>query len=128
MASDQCVIDSSVFVAFYRDVDSLHADALAIMRDISDATLVVYPYVIQETATVLAYAVGLPLAKQFLTDISESANVLIPVTNIQRDTQAFMSIKAKISFTDAALVALAKETGARLVTFDMQMLSLARKS
>lgn len=128
MASDQCVIDSSVFVAFYRDIDSLHADALAIMRDISDATLVVYPYVIQETATVLAYAVGLPLAKQFLTDISESANVLIPVTNIQRDTQAFMSIKAKISFTDAALVALAKETGARLVTFDMQMLSLARKS
>ena len=38
MAADRCVIDSSVFVAFYRDVDSLHTDALAVMRDASKFT------------------------------------------------------------------------------------------
>ena len=128
MASDRCVIDSSVFVAFYREVDSLHVDALAIMREIADATLVVHPYVIQETTTVLAYAVGLPLAKQFLIDIGASPNVFIPPVDMQREIQSFKNVKVKISFTDSALVALAKDLGARLITFDMQMLSLARKS
>lgn len=128
MASSRCVIDSSVFVAFYREVDSLHADALAIMREISDATLIVHPYVVQETTTVLAYAVGLPLAKQFLSDLEESPNVVIPPIDMQRDIQAFKNVKVRISFTDSTLVALAKDLGARLVTFDMQMLSLARKS
>ena len=123
MESNHCIVDSSLFVAFYRDVDALHADALRIMRELAESTLVVHPYVIQETATVLAYRCSVAVAKQFLTDIVDATNVVIPAVDVRYDIQHFMSIKTKISFTDIALIELARTTGARVVTFDRQILS-----
>lgn len=123
MESNHCIVDSSVFVAFYRDVDAQHEDALRIMRDLSESTLVVHPYVIQETATVLAYRVSLKVAKEFLADILSAANVVIPAVDARYDMNRFMDIKKKISFTDAALIELARSTGADLITLDRQVLA-----
>ncbi len=127
MESNRCIVDSSVFVAFYRDIDTLHNEALLIMKELSDSVLIVHPYVIQETVTVLTYGVGATVAKQFLVDIGGASNIIIPMVDIKHDIQLFMSIGMKISFTDVVLVGMAKEMGARLVTFDMQMISLAKK-
>lgn len=127
MASRHCVIDSSVFVAFYRDVDTLHREALQVMQELSSDILVVHPYVIQETVTVLTYGAGLPVAKKFLTDITTASNIIIPSLNIQRDIQLFSYSRAKLSFTDIALIGLAKEMGVPLITFDRQMLALSKK-
>jgi predicted nucleic acid-binding protein len=49
MESNHCIVDSSVFVAFYLEADSQHEDALRVMQDISECSLIVHPYVIQET-------------------------------------------------------------------------------
>ena len=127
MEPSRCVIDSSVFVAFYRDIDVLHADALRIMQRLSTATFIVHPYVIQETATVLAYGSGLSVAKQFLVDVTTASNITIPNLDIQRDIQLFLNSRAKLSFTDVALVGLAKEMGIPLITFDRKMLTLSKK-
>lgn len=127
MEPSRCVIDSSVFVAFYRDIDTLHTDALRVMQDLSGAVLVVHPYVIQETATVLAYGSGLLIAKQFLADITASSDIFIPTLDIQRDIRLFSNSSAKLSFTDLALIGLAKEMGIPLVTFDRKMLALSKK-
>ena len=128
MESSSCVVDSSLFVAFYRESDAFHADAMRIIRELLDTTLIVHPYVIQETVTVLAYGDGVALAKQFLSDISNASNVIIPAVDVQRDMRAFMTVAAKLSFTDIALIALARETGVHLITFDRQMLAQFKKS
>lgn len=127
MESSWCVIDSSVFVAFYRDIDAFHADALRIMRELSEAILVVHPYVIQETATVLAYGSGLPVAKRFLANITAASNIVIPATDIQNDIRLFLDFNSKLSFTDIALIGLAKEMSIPLITFDRKMLTLSKK-
>lgn len=119
-----CIIDSSVFVAFYRDVDSLHVEAERIMRELSGETLVVHPYVIQETATVLTYRCGIKIAHQFLADVIAADNIIIPAVDPRYDIDRFMEVDAKMSFTDIALIELARTTGARIITFDRQMLSL----
>lgn len=126
MASDHCIIDSSLFVAFYRDVDALHADALRVMGDLSNSVLIVHPYVIQETTTVLTYQCGLVVAKHFVSDLARSDNVIVPAVDARYDMQRFTDIKKRISFTDATLIELARTTGARIVTFDKQILSLSR--
>ncbi len=127
MESKHCIIDSSVFVAFYREVDSQHEDAMRIMQEISGLTLIVHPYVIQETATVLTYGCGAVVAKQFLSDIGNASNIIIPAIDIQHDMRLFMASGAKLSFTDVALIGLAKEMDTILVTFDKQMLKLIGK-
>lgn len=126
MESSQCIIDSSVFVAFYRDVDVLHADAERIMRELSEQTLIVHPYVIQETATVLTYRCDIAIAKRFLADIIAADNVVIPAVDPRYDIDRFMKTDVKISFTDIALIELSRTSGARVITFDQQMLALAR--
>jgi predicted nucleic acid-binding protein len=126
MATNHCIVDSSVFVAFYRDVDSQHSDALAVMKDLQDATLIVHPYVIQETATVLTYRVGLSIAKQFCADVLAANNVLIPAVDARYDSARFLDLYKRISFTDAALIELSRTTGARIVTFDAQMRAFTR--
>ena len=127
MEPSRFVIDSNIFVAFYSEGDSSHKDALDILRELDQKTLVVHPYVIQEVSTVLAYKLGQYAAVQFLKDLEKSANTVIPVVDIRADIKNFSAEKKKISFTDAVLVALAKSMNAGLVTFDRQMLASFKK-
>ena len=80
MEPDKFVVDSSVFVAFYHQGEHNHEMALEVLSSLKDKALIVHPYVVQETATVLTY-------------------------------------------TDSALLTLAKKQKAQLLTFDRQMLA-----
>jgi predicted nucleic acid-binding protein len=124
MESNQYVVDSSLFVAFYYEGDSYHTDAVDIMQTIDGADLIVHPYIIQETATVLTYKFGPKTAKNFLDDITNSKNIRISLVDVVSDIQSFLEIKKKVSFADSTLVSLAKRTGANLITFDKQMIAL----
>jgi|SRR3989344_6203126 len=127
MEFDTFVIDSSVFVAFYSANDTQHQNALRVLEEIAQNFLIVHPYVIQEVATVLAYRLGIATAKKFLNDITHATNVSIPYVDIEEDIAAFSSANKRISFTDTALIRLAKARNAKLITFDRQMLSLYAK-
>lgn len=98
------------------------------MDELSESILVVHPYVIQETTTVLAYQCGIAVAKHFLSDVGNATNVIIPAIDIRYDMRAFMSIKKKISFADATLIELSRATGAKVITFDRQILSSLKSS
>ena len=102
------VIDSNIFVAFYYQDDESHKQALEILKDLDDKLLIVHPYVIQETATVLAYKLGQAAAVQFLSDVKTAENILIPAVNVKEDIQSFIEVGKKLSFTDTALIALAQ--------------------
>ena len=96
------------------------------MTELWGRTLIVHPYVIQETVTVLTRKGGFDVAKRFLFDISASANVIIPAVNVHADIRVFLEAGLKISFTDMALISLAKQASAQLITFDRQMLDLLK--
>ena len=127
MESRPVVVDSSVFVALYCESDSQHAQAVSAMNDLKDAAIVVHPYVVQETATVLAYRFGAKLAKIFVADIKNAPNIHIPTVDLKRDIDHFTLQKKKMSFTDSALIGLAQSMNAILLTFDRQMLSSLKK-
>ena len=118
------VIDSCVFVAFYYEGDSSHAKALKIIERLDSEVRIVHPYIIQETATVLAYKLGVDLAIDFLDDVTNSPRIFIPFVDVYDDVSNFKRASKKMSFSDVTLVMLAKREHAQLVTFDKQMLSL----
>lgn len=122
--SNVFVIDSSVFVAFYYEGDSNHTEAVKIIEGLDSEIRIVHPYIIQETATVLAYKLGINPAVDFLEDVINSPRIFVPFVDIYDDISKFKRAGKKMSFSDVTLVMLAKRERAQLVTFDKQMLSL----
>lgn len=127
MESDRFILDSSVFVAFYYEDDSNHAEAMRVMSDLEHKLLIVHPYVVQEVITVLTYKAGNTLANEFISDIFENApDVLIPIVTTQSDAEFFKVLNKKISLTDATLINLSRTLHLPVVTFDRQMISLLK--
>lgn len=126
MEKSNLVIDSSVLIAVYHDDEDNHATAVDILEKSKAHTIILHPYVIQEVATVLTYRFGLDIAITFLSAVPNAENVFMPTVNTLGDIEYFKKLGKKISFTDSALIRLTKELGAELVTFDKQMMSLAK--
>ncbi|MEK7208151.1 MAG: type II toxin-antitoxin system VapC family toxin [Patescibacteria group bacterium] len=124
MESDFFVLDSSAVIAYYNTEDPHHSESLRISEAFSDKKAVLHPFVIQEVATAFAYRFGPAEAEQFFADIRGAASMLIPVVQVEKDIAFFEQVGKKMSFTDLALVRLAKEMRAPLFTFDKQILSL----
>ncbi|TSC57721.1 MAG: hypothetical protein Greene041679_265 [Parcubacteria group bacterium Greene0416_79] len=122
------IVDSSFLVAFYITNDSQHVVAVNTVRKLAgiEKTLVIHPYVIQEVATILTYRVGVALAISFLDDITVSERVIIPTVNTEQEIEFFRRIGRKMSFVDTALVNVARQMRAAVLTFDKQILSLLR--
>lgn len=62
---NKVVLDSSILVAFYIKTDSQHEKAEIILSEIADENLLIHPYVIQETVTVITYKSGFRLLINF---------------------------------------------------------------
>ena len=125
--NSRVVLDSSVILAFYSKTDHFHEEAVRIAEDLGQATSFLHPYVIQEVATLLTYRLGVEVAKEFFEDIQRSSNVIIPTVQVAGDIKYFLRINRKMSLTDIALLRLAEEMNATLLTFDRQLLALFRK-
>lgn len=126
MESKTFVVDSSVFIARYDELDTNHDNATLILRELSQALLIIHPYVVQEVVTVLTYKFGAAAGKQFIDDIRRSENILIPAVDINTDMEYFRSHSKKISFTDSSLINLSESLNASLLTFDKQMTRIAK--
>lgn len=126
MESSDCIIDSSVLIAAYREADSQHRKALKAMTDLAGRMHIIHPYVIQETVTALCRKHSFELAERFLEDVMSSANTIIAPVYVHTDIDAFRSARRRMAFTDIALIALADQIGAELLTFDEGMLALRK--
>lgn len=126
-SNNRCIIDSSVFVALYRPSDALHEEAKAVFTDIEECTLYVHPYVVQEVATVLCYTDGLIRAQLFLAALQESTNVILVGAQLSHEIPGFLALNKRISFTDATVLQLAVQLSGRLISFDKQMLRIAKR-
>jgi predicted nucleic acid-binding protein len=127
MVSSTVVVDSSVLVAFYLTDDSQHDNAVQVLSEVREMNMLLHPFVIQEVVTVLTYRSGVALAKNFVSDVQQADNVFITNLNVEADLSAFKKLRLKISLADIAVVSLASEQKAQLLTFDQQMLAAAKK-
>ena len=127
MGHNYVVLDSSVIIAFYSTIDTFHNQAVDLSFMLDEKTSVVHPYIIQETTTILTYRFGIEAGHLFLESIQRAENIFVPKIEIEKEINYFRWVNKKISFTDIALIRLAKEMGAPLLTFDKQILSLMKK-
>ena len=116
------VLDSSVLIAFYAKNDSMHAEAVVLIQDIGLARILLHPFVVQETVTVLTRKAGLDMARQFIDDIFKSENVQLIHHDIESELEVFKATGTKMSLTDIALANTAQIRDAVLVTFDKELM------
>lgn len=119
------VIDSSVLISFYAKNDSMHSEALTVIEDIGLAKILLHPFVVQETVTVLTRKAGLDMAHRFIDDILKSENVQLIYHDIENELEVFKATGSKMSLTDIALANAAQIREAVLVTFDKELMHFA---
>lgn len=120
------LIDSSVWVALFLDFDTQHTKAEYLFSRIKGR--IYLPYcVLNEAATVLAYKHSKEQADQFLNFVEENRDITLMEDSYAEEISFYKSLNAKISFSDAALLLLARKLKANLITFDKQLERLARR-
>lgn len=119
------VLDSSFLVAFHNRRDVHHARALEAMERLIDGKwgpALLPEYVVLELATVLLVRRNLKTAVSVTAGLLQAREVeFIPCSDYFVETVEWFTKqrRTKLSFTDAAIVAIAKRRSARYVaTFD----------
>lgn len=119
------LVDSSVLIGLFADDDAHHEAAVAVMCEVGDLYM---PYcIINETVTVLTYKYSLAHAVSFLQFLDGNRNITFMDDVLHDEIAWFLTLHTRISFTDAALLLLAKKYKVPLLTFDKQLAQLARR-
>lgn len=128
MAKNKVILDSNIYIAYYLEEDTLHEEALLLVKEFSNCKILISHGVIQEVATVLTYKKGKKIADIFLKDILKANNIEFISNDIEEAIQFFTQVHKKLSFIDLSLVQLAIKYGAQLFTFDKQLLSFYKNT
>ncbi|MBM3255901.1 MAG: type II toxin-antitoxin system VapC family toxin [Candidatus Moranbacteria bacterium] len=116
------VIDSSVWIAFFHEKDSLHQRARKLLGGIA-FPIAVTEYVIMETCTVLSAKSSKKIANMFLAEIvdNEDVRILFSAEDLFWETvRRFERSSGKnLSFVDVSLVCLSDQY--QIVTFDEKL-------
>lgn len=119
------VLDTSFLVAFLNSDDALHeaaVEAMAALRAGKWGDALLPEYVFLETVTVLSSRAGLAFAQEEGAQLlrAKEAEVVPCSPYFAEAFEIFRSQrKARLSFVDAALIAIAKHRGAgQILTFD----------
>jgi predicted nucleic acid-binding protein len=118
------LLDSSVWISLFLDFDTHHKKAERIFGELRGIMYVPY-CVVSEVVTILAYKHSKKQADSFIAFIESNRDIVLFDDTIGEEIAFYKSVEAKISFTDAALLFLAKKLEAKLITFDKQLANLA---
>jgi predicted nucleic acid-binding protein len=127
MVPRRLLLDTSVLYAFYYEGDDFHQNALEMLRQADQETLVIHPYVIQEAVWLLSNRLNLGVTIKFLDDLGRN-NVVIPLVDTLADIAFYKELNRRTSLTDATLVRYARLTGDILLTFDRELRTLAARA
>lgn len=128
MGNSRIILDSNIYIAFYHGQDSLHEQAAFLMENLKGSHILLPYCVIQEVVTLLAYRFGKLKADDFINDIRKSEDIFLVDNQVTEEIEFYLKFKQKLSFTDIALVHLAKKHNAMLFTFDKQLLNLYKSN
>lgn len=125
---NEIIIDSSVWVAFFLENDSLHDRALKLEKQILH-TKYIPDFVYFEVCTVLRKKGGLTSCVTFIEFIEKSQD--IEVVSFISDITSFSTFFLQksyenLSFVDSTLVYLYKKDGCAILTFDKEILKFLK--
>ena len=120
------LIDSSVWVALFLKFDSNHKKAEEIISKLEGKIYLSYNIIVEVTS-VLTYKHSKKQANNFLDYIEDNEDIILFENELKPEMEFFRKIDQKISFVDISLVFLSKKLNLDLITFDSQMISLAKK-
>lgn len=120
------LLDSSVLVAFYNELDNHHAKATELMRNIpKDEQILLNDYLANEIATVVLRKSGLEKAKTVLGALLNNQKTVIRHTQkgeFEEIAGIFMEQTIGLSFVDCSIVWLFRNIGCKVETFDKALL------
>ena len=129
------VLDSSFIIAYHNRRDVHHAAARPLMEEIISGKRgrpLLLEYVFLEVVTVLLARRGLPVASSVASILLQAHEIdFVPCSDLFLDSyETFRSQgNARLSFTDAAIVTLARKQDAGVIaTFDRDFKNIARIS
>ena len=121
------IVDSSVWVALYNELDSQHRKALSFSTAFVDVAIT--EYVLLETSTLLLTKAGVDAAEKFLEYSLDSAEITVLYSSpefLQETAGLFRSLEnRKLSFVDISLLLLSKSH--EVVTFDKALQKAIQK-
>lgn len=120
------IVDSSVWIALFLDFDSTHAKAVGIIENIRGTIFIPY-CVVNEVASVLARKHSKKQADSFLAYLGYAENLVMLEDKTREECSYYLSHQHNISFTDSTLLFLSYKLDATFVTFDKQLLRIAKK-
>lgn len=119
------ILDSSFLIAYHNQRDTHHASAAQVMQDLVSEKFgraMLLEYVFLEVVTVLLARRGLSVASAVATALLQAREIdFVPCSELFIDVlETFCGQrKTSLSFTDAAIVSLARRhKGSRVATFD----------
>ena len=121
------LVDSSVWIAAYLQNDPNHEKCKRLLIRIDDKILLPY-CVLSEVATVLTYKHSKKQALEFIRVVTSSNNIEFIDDDMHKELAFFKTLPQRISFTDAALLLIAKERKAKLLTMDKQLVNIYKNS
>jgi predicted nucleic acid-binding protein len=124
MESREIIIDSSVWVSFFNELDSQHDQALLLRNEISKSKILP-DFILQETGTVLKNKLGVEVAKNFIDlFIGNNAVSLVSFFEFQDSfSQEFSKNEnEKLSYIDSSLLWLARNRNYKIITLDKDLL------
>ena len=122
------VVDSSALIALYNEKDSLHAAASEVLER-AQKPLFVPEYVAVETASVLNRKANKRTADAFLRSLFDNRDIVVLPSSAEQfiaAVEAFLTKGGKLSFTDAALLALSRSYS--VITFDAALARAIEKT
>ncbi len=125
---NEIIIDSSVWIAFFIENDSLHNKALLFEDEILK-TKYIPDFVFFEVCTVLRKKSGLNFCKTFIEYIEKNSDIQIIslVSDLQSFSRFYLSEKYnKLSFIDSTLVYLNIKDDCKIITFDKEILKFLK--
>lgn len=113
------IIDSSIIVAFYRQHERQHQEAVNFIGSFSAITIT--EYILLEVATVLLLREDKTIAKQAVNLLTTSADIILlrlTESEFKETIDLFQNQKGTLSFADMSLVVLKNMRKATIHTFD----------
>lgn len=116
------IVDSSVWVGYFDELDSNHKKAKILMAVASAGTIIVTEYVLLEVASVLKRKIGQRKTRDIIDMILrlENVNILESHYFFHKTLKLFLLLEEKhLSFVDVSLVVLSKDF--EVVTLDTKL-------
>lgn len=119
-------VDTSVWLAFFREKDSFHSLAKEIMLEYETHEIGISVFILEEIITVLTYKEGKQYGKMFVNFVLENNNIHILDIDTTELMKYFVHVNKKVSFADISLLFLAKRYHGTLVSFDKELNKIAK--